>query len=232
MHPSDVGTGVAKPDVAMPAASFLHRPAPAAVFDHAPDATFTVNAMADRPADFTTSALLAPEAAVATQRAVEAVLTAADRVAASGNQAVNLQFSVGGADLTVRVELKDDAVHATFRTDSPELRNALAHEWQTVNGGDTGDRATRLASPVFTSHSSPAANTSDSTNLSSFSGGESSSRQRESGARRTSDESFEVAAARARARGTRASSTSADSLPSVTVARHATSSTHRLHAHA
>jgi hypothetical protein len=81
---------------------------------------------------------------------VEAAMSAADRLAGSEQRSVNLQFSVGNADLSVRVELRDGTMHATFRTDSAELRSALAHEWQSVNS-NPGDRSVRLAEPVFTS---------------------------------------------------------------------------------
>lgn len=81
-------------------------------------------------------------------------MSAADRLVTGEQKSVNLQFSVGNADLSVRVELRDGAVHATFRTDSTELRSALVHEWQSVNPGDS-DRPVRLADPVFTSANTP-----------------------------------------------------------------------------
>ncbi len=84
---------------------------------------------------------------------VEAAMSAADRLASGEQKSVNLQFSVGNADLSVRVELRDGALHATFRTDSTELRSALAHEWQSVSSSST-ERSVRLADPVFTSANS------------------------------------------------------------------------------
>lgn len=84
----------------------------------------------------------------AAHRSVEAVLSAADRLGAEGQHTVNLQFSLAGADLAVRVQLRDGSVHATFRTDSSELRSALAHEWQAVSA-ETPDHPLRLAEPVF-----------------------------------------------------------------------------------
>jgi hypothetical protein len=187
---SEVGTSVAKSEAMT--ATFSNRPA-SAVLPHVPVSSIAMVA-SDRPADSTSSSTLAPEATGTAQRAVEAVLTAADRVGSGEHQTVNLQFSVGGNDLNVRVELRADQVHATFRTDSPELRNALAHEWQAVNASADSDRSLRLASPSFTSVSgSP-----DSSNLSSFSGGEGFSRQRDSDARRAGEDPFQVVAARAR----------------------------------
>ena len=81
-------------------------------------------------------------------QAVEAAITAADRQVSGEPRAVNLQFSVGNADLNVRVEMRDGALHATFRTDSADLRDALAHEWQSVNSSQV-ERPFRLADPVF-----------------------------------------------------------------------------------
>ena len=60
----------------------------------------------------------------------------------------------------MRVELRGDRVHTTFRTDSPELRTALAREWQAVSTLQSGDRGQRLADPVFASSSSFGSNNS------------------------------------------------------------------------
>jgi len=85
-------------------------------------------------------------------QAVEAALTAADKFAA-GKSSVDLRFSVGGEDLVVRVELRANEVHATFRTESADLRAALSNEWQAVNATTqvSHDRPFRLATPVFES---------------------------------------------------------------------------------
>jgi hypothetical protein len=48
------------------------------------------------------------------------------------------------------VELKEGTVHTTFRTESTELRTALAQEWQSVVQ-PAGAREIRLAEPVFSS---------------------------------------------------------------------------------
>lgn len=108
-------------------------------------------------------------------RAVEVVLTAVDHVATRERHAVDLQFSVGGEDLSVRVELRADAVHATFRTDSNELRTALAHEWQGMTGDN--DRSTSRVTPVFTSAES-----------NQFTGGDAAAQQRDPRARQMQDE--------------------------------------------
>ncbi len=81
-------------------------------------------------------------------RAVEAVMTAIDRAAGRDQTSVKLDFAIGQESLAVRVELHDGEVRATFRTESPELRAALAHEWQHAAAG--GDRTLKLAPAVFT----------------------------------------------------------------------------------
>lgn len=84
------------------------------------------------------------------ERAVEAVLDVAHRVASRHQNSVNLQFSVGGNELDVRVEMRDGEVRTTFKTDSADLRAALATEWQAVAAQPNPDRPVRLADPVFT----------------------------------------------------------------------------------
>ena len=107
---------------------------------------------------------LPPQVALAStaHRAVEAVLSVADRFAAREQHSVSLQFTVGGSDLNVRVELRGGEVHTTFRTDSPELRSALSHEWQAVSSQNQSDRSVRIANPVFTGSDQPGTSFSSS----------------------------------------------------------------------
>lgn len=93
-----------------------------------------------------------PELTQAARRSIDSIMDVAQHFAAD-KRAVTLQFSVSGVDLGVRVELRNDGVHTTFRTDSPELRAALAQEWQSVTTGQP-DRSSRFVDPVFTSNSS------------------------------------------------------------------------------
>ena len=110
------------------------------------------------------------------RRAVESALAVADQYVTGDQRSVKLQFTVGGEQLAVRVELKGNQVHTTFRTDSPELRSALAQEWQSVSAAQTGVRPHRLADPVF------ASNSSTGQGMSSDSG---AAHQRDSGARQS-----------------------------------------------
>ncbi len=93
----------------------------------------------------------APMAEVA-QRAVEAVMSVADLSATRQQHAVNLQFSVGGTPLEVRVEMRAGEVHTTFRTDSNDLRAALSDAWQSASA--SSDKTMRLITPVFAPGSS------------------------------------------------------------------------------
>ncbi len=86
-------------------------------------------------------------------RAVEAVAATLERGAAQPAHSVNLKFSVQGADLMVRVALRAEEVQVTFRTESAELRQALAQEWQTVRGRDP-ESVLQAITPVFTSSDS------------------------------------------------------------------------------
>lgn len=122
------------------------------------------------------------------RRAVESVLTAADQLATGEQRSVRLQFTVGGEELAVRVELRGDKIHTTFRTDSSELRSALAHEWQSVSAVQNGVRTQRLADPVFASNSS-----GNGQNFSSDSG---LAQHRDSGHRHSDTSSDEIHGAR------------------------------------
>ena len=239
----DVGTDIAIEDLSMSAATLSNRPAPNAVLALAPVVSSA------GASDFSTPASFAPEIASNAQQAVEAVLTAAERVTSRDQQAVDLHFLVGGADLRVRVELRANQVHATFHSDSAELNSALAREWQGSvpthgwqdaalvqpwalgNSADSGDRSLRLAPPVFTT----SAQRPDESSLAGFSGGDGSSQQRGAGARRGQEDSSAVAyGARSASRPAATSGTVADSVPNgVSAASRGTRMTSpRLHTHA
>ena len=121
--------------------------------------------------------------------AVEVVLTAVEELASRDQKRVELQFSVGEADLSVRVELHGDEVRTTFRTDSAELRHALAQEWQAVATSSSADRSVRIVPAIF--------NAADNSALNAFAG-DASSRQRDPHAQSRPDEPARSVAARAR----------------------------------
>jgi hypothetical protein len=95
----------------------------------------------------------ATPAAAAGQHAVDAVLKLVDAQASrvqGAMSAVNLNFKFGSENLSVRVEWRDGVVQTQFRTDSPELRSAIATEWQSLAATQSG-RKEQLADPVFAS---------------------------------------------------------------------------------
>jgi hypothetical protein len=147
-RPTELGTGVAKSAPLMPLTPTLDRPdAPAPAVPQGHVALESIATPAPREVPSLPDAAASPSPLEA-HRAVEVVLHAAERVAAREQHAVKLEFSVAGEDLSVRVELRGADVQTTFHTDSPELRAALAHEWQALTGA--ADRAaTRFADPVF-----------------------------------------------------------------------------------
>jgi hypothetical protein len=149
--PQSLGTAVAKVTSAMPAAVTAERQT------NAPTA-FSVTA-ASASSSGSNAGQQAPQAeSVSTpQEAVEAALNAAEMLASGSTaHAVNLQFSVGNQDLSLRVEMKNGAVQATFATDSAQLRSDLAHEWQSTASGNSPS-GLHLAQPVFTGAGSFAA---------------------------------------------------------------------------
>jgi|GEM_PF-2072459 len=186
---TSVGTSVAESAAVMPAVAIPTHPIASNASDRASLWNEALSPALERTGTVDTT-MFSTESTDSAHRAVEAVLTAAERVASGGRQSVDLHFSVGGADLNVRVEMRADQVHATFRTDSAELRSALANEWQSVNAAGNGESSLRLAPPVFTTN----ANLSNLNNASAFAGGDGSSRQRDSRANQSQDGSFELGA--------------------------------------
>jgi hypothetical protein len=62
-----------------------------------------------------------------------------------------MDFDFGGEKLAVRVEFRDGAVRAHFRTQSLELRSALASEWSHVSAAP--ENILRSVEPVFVTSS-------------------------------------------------------------------------------
>jgi hypothetical protein len=107
--------------------------------------------------------------------AVEATLDAVEHARDAAHSSVELKLSFGDdTRLAVRVELRNGAVQTTFRTDSAELRQALANEWRQQAPAvvaTASDRSVRIADPVFASSSGSLDSAGTST------GGHSDSRQ-------------------------------------------------------
>jgi hypothetical protein len=101
-------------------------------------------------------------------RAAQAVETVVSRVdaqvsrAQGSSSAVKLNFNFNGDDLAVRIEMSNGVVRTQFRTDSPELKGAIASEWQAASPALQG-RNLVFSAPSFSGSGgqSDAALTSD-----------------------------------------------------------------------
>ena len=85
------------------------------------------------------------------ERAVDTVTSLVDTQFSASMQksgSVQLRLRFGGEDLSVRVEIRDGAVHTDFHTDSPELRSALSREWQAL-AAQSPEQLRRYLEPVF-----------------------------------------------------------------------------------
>ncbi len=101
-------------------------------------------------------AALAPEAAPVAAPRVQAVIIhvvdAARKLEAGAIKGMDLRFDFGANErLSVHVELRDGAVHTTFRTDSQLLRESIGTAWREVAPAHTVSegRTVRLADPVI-----------------------------------------------------------------------------------
>ena len=74
-----------------------------------------------------------------------------ERIQQHGDNRVDLRLSLeGGGEVTIQLQMRDGAVHASFQTSSSELREALQQGWSqfTARGEASG---LQLAPPVFKS---------------------------------------------------------------------------------
>jgi hypothetical protein len=194
-HEPSLGTGNAMTPPVSATAVKVSPPSPAAPVSATSSAQL-------QPAPLPAQRVSNADLTVLAHRAVDAVMTATERLDVGNRSTVRLQFSVGDANLSVHVELRAGEIHATFRTDSGDLRSALASEWQAMSG-ESG-RAVRLADPVF----APAAPTEHATG---FDGG--TAQQRHPGGR-AATEDFEASGfGAASSRTTAAEPAAPDSAP-------------------
>jgi hypothetical protein len=141
-----VGTGVAQKRFTMSATSAAPATVAEPVSVQPGSALF---APESRPLVFDLPASATPaEQARSLVATVLVAVDAQERLAAGGNRAVNLSFNLGEEQLAVRVEFRAGTVHAHFHASSPELRSALAQEWQ--HAAAAPENVLRLAEPVFT----------------------------------------------------------------------------------
>ncbi len=94
-----------------------------------------------------------PSASAHAVAAIEAAVDAVNHARIAGHSSVELKLTFADStQLAVRVELRDGTLHTTFRTDSAELRDVLAHEWTAAVpalAAASRDHALRVADPVF-----------------------------------------------------------------------------------
>ena len=103
----------------------------------------------------------ATEAMAPVSRAFEAVQDAVENLKASRQNVVEVTLAEGmDTPLHIRIEYRDGVVHTAFRTESPELREHLARDWQSsMVGLTTTDSSVRLADPVFSTPNSTSRDT-------------------------------------------------------------------------
>jgi hypothetical protein len=132
------------------------------------------------------------------QAVVNYVVEAAQRLDSHAVSSMDLRFNFGGSDkLSVHVELRDGAVHTTFRTDSSTLRETLGTAWREMAPANTisEGRSVRLADPTIV-RETPAAEFSNQRSDSGDSRRDPHSQQQ---ATEFAETSFALAAGRTRA---------------------------------
>jgi hypothetical protein len=149
-EPTNVGTGTANREIAMPYSAV--NKSPAVEFSTIVGDGVQAKASAEAPV------------AAQASRLVQEIRQIADRISVIDRNSVDVRFDFSATErLSVRVEYRDGTVHTTFRTDSSQLRDAISHEWQAQSAA-AEQRPYRMSEPVFSQ------TTSDRQN-SSFSGG-------------------------------------------------------------
>jgi hypothetical protein len=121
------------------------------------------------------SSPLPPEPVPAARQVLSTILKVIDQPERIEQAKVDLQFSFGKDTLEVRVGMQAGQVHTTFQSSSPELRAALASQWQGFTEQVT-DATRTLLEPVFKETPSP---TLGSSGQQDSSGQQSASRHRE-----------------------------------------------------
>jgi hypothetical protein len=82
------------------------------------------------------------------------VLESADKMTSDGKTSVQVQVKLDdGQQLTVRLQMSQGSVHPIFKTESPELRQAIEQNWSGFRSA-ASDRGLEIATPVFESPNS------------------------------------------------------------------------------
>jgi len=135
----NVGTSTANREIAMPYS----------VVNKSPSVDFSTRAGDGIQPNISTAAKADSLVAAQAPKLVQEIRAIADRISTIDRNSVEVRFDFSDTDrLSIRVEYRDGIVHTTFKTDSSQLRDAVAHEWQTQNAS-TEQRSYRMADPVF-----------------------------------------------------------------------------------
>jgi len=124
----------------------------------APAAT-TATLSTSAPATFIGKTIVANAPAITPQSALTSgtlnqVMEAADKMTSDGQSQVELQVNLGdGQQLTVRLQMSQGSFHPIFKTESPELRQAIEQNWAGFRSS-ASERGLEIATPVFESPSS------------------------------------------------------------------------------
>jgi len=79
------------------------------------------------------------------------VLESADKMRSDGKTHVEVQVKLDdGQQVTVRLQMSQGSVHPIFKTESPELRQAIEQNWAGFRSG-ASERGLEIATPVFES---------------------------------------------------------------------------------
>ena len=82
------------------------------------------------------------------------VIESADTMRSDGKTHVELQLKLDDGQLiTVRLQMSQGSIHPIFKTESPELRQAIEQNWAGFRSG-ASERGLDIAAPVFESPSS------------------------------------------------------------------------------
>ena len=118
-----------------------------------PVAAFSVSSSATFAAKASTAGTAAmPEQRLAST-ALNQVMESADKMTSDGSSHVQVQVKLDdGQQLIVRLQMSQGTVHATFKTESPELRQAIEQSWTGFRSG-ASERGLQISNPVFESSS-------------------------------------------------------------------------------
>ena len=119
-------------------------------------AAFSVSggtAASDKTAQASGAAPSAPAQAAASSTLTQ-VLAATDRMRSTGQNHVEVQVKLETGDqLTVRLQMSQGTIKPVFRTESPELRQAIEQNWAGFRSA-ASERGLQISNPVFESPSS------------------------------------------------------------------------------